>query len=829
MTTALWLLILVGGTLYLTYQRVSLRAATLAAGSILVAYSVIRAPATPWLVTLWLVFGAMALLNVDAFRLRFITRPFLKTYRRLLPSMSDTEREALEAGTVWWDGELFTGRPDWHKLLSAQAPRLTADEQAFIDGPCEDLCRMIDDWDITHRRADLPPEVWEFLKQKGFFAMIIPKRYGGLEFSAYAHSCVLVKLASRSATVSSTVAVPNSLGPAELLLHYGTEEQKNHYLPRLARGEDVPCFALTAPRAGSDAASIPDTGVVCRGVYGGKEVLGLRLNFSKRYITLAPIATVVGLAFKLYDPDKLLGGDRTEYGITCALIPRDTPGLAIGRRHFPLNVPFQNGPLSGKDVFMPLDCIIGGPKMAGQGWRMLVEQLSVGRCISLPSNAAGGAKAGIFASAAYARIRKQFNQPVGKFEGVEAALTRMAGAAYIVDAARSVTTGAIDGGEKPSVPAAMLKYHCTEFARQVANDAMDVHGGKGICLGPKNYLGRGYQVVPVAITVEGANILTRSLMILGQGAIRCHPYVLREMNAAKEKDKRRSLRDFDQALFGHIGYTLSNAARSFVMAVTFARFSDAPDTGSTRRYYQHVNKFSAQFAFATDMAMLTLGGYLKQKEHLSARLGDVLSSLYMASMVLKHYENQGRPEADLPLVEWSCRTLLYKAQEQLHDFLRNFPNRFIAGAMRLVIFPRGRTYFAASDRLGRAIVEPLMMPSATRDRLAWGIYRTVEPGNPIGLLQEALELSVAAEPLEKRIRVEGVKTGLITALDLPGQIEQALAAGLINTDEASMLREFDRKVMDIINVDDFSGEELMAAVQAEPKESGEGATRLQVA
>ena len=829
MITALWLLILVGSALYLTYQRVSLRAATLAAGIVLVTYSVIRAPATPWLVTFWFVFGAMALLNVDAFRLRFITRPFLKTYRRMLPSMSDTEREALEAGTVWWDGELFTGRPDWNKLLSAQAPRLTTDEQAFIDGPCEELCRMIDDWDITHRRADLPPEVWDFLKKKGFFAMIIPKRYGGLEFSAYAHSCVLVKLSSRSATVSSTVAVPNSLGPGELLLHYGTEEQKNHYLPRLARGEDVPCFALTAPRAGSDAASIPDTGVVCRGVYDGKEVLGLRLNFSKRYITLAPVATVVGLAFKLYDPDKLLGGDRTEYGITCALIPRDTPGLVIGRRHFPLNVPFQNGPLSGKDVFVPLDCIIGGPKMAGQGWRMLVEQLSVGRCISLPSNAAGGAKAGIFASAAYARIRKQFNQPVGKFEGVEAALTRMAGAAYIVDAARSVTTGAIDGGEKPSVPAAMLKYHCTEFARQVANDAMDVHGGKGICLGPKNYLGRGYQVVPVAITVEGANILTRSLMILGQGAIRCHPYVLKEMNAAKEKDKRRSLHEFDKALFGHIGYTLSNAARSFVMAATFARFSDAPDTGSTRRYYQHVNKFSAQFAFATDMAMLTLGGYLKQKEHLSARLGDVLSSLYMASMVLKHYENQGRPEADLPLVEWSCRTLLYKAQEQLHDFLRNFPNRFIAGAMRLVIFPRGRTYFAASDRLGRAIVEPLMMPSATRDRLAWGIYRTVEPGNPVGLLQEALELSVAAEPLEKRIRVEGVKTGLITALDLPGQIEQALASELINAAEATLLREFDRKVMAIIDVDDFASEELQAAVQAEPKESGAGAAKLQVA
>jgi acyl-CoA dehydrogenase len=828
--TAFWIVLFAGGALVLAYERVALRTATLAFGIALAAYTFLGHGSLPWQLLLWLAFAAIAGLNVDTVRLRYVTRPFLRVYRRLLPSMSDTEREALEAGTVWWDGELFTGRPDWSKLLSAKAPRLSTEEQAFVDGPCEELCRMVDDWDITHRRADMPPQVWEFLKKKGFFAMIIPKRYGGLEFSAYAHSCVLVKLASRSATVSSTVAVPNSLGPAELLLHYGTEEQKNHYLPRLARGEDIPCFALTAPRAGSDAASIPDTGIVCRGVYDGKEVLGLRLNFAKRYITLAPVATVVGLAFKLYDPDKLLGGDKTEYGITCALIPRATSGITIGRRHFPLNVPFQNGPVSGKDVFVPLDAIIGGPQMAGQGWRMLVEQLSVGRCISLPSSATGGAKAGTYASTAYARIRKQFNQPVGKFEGVEAALTRMAGATYIMDAARSVTAGAIDGGEKPSVPSAMLKYHCTELGRQVANDAMDVHGGKGICLGPKNYLGRGYQVVPVAITVEGANILTRSLMILGQGAIRCHPYVLREMNAAKDKDKSRSLIEFDQALFGHIGYTLSNAARSFVMAATLARFSAAPDTGATQRYYQHVNKFSAQFAFATDMAMLTLGGYLKQKEHLSARLGDVLSSLYMASMVLKHYENQGRPEADLPLVEWSCRTLLYKAQEQLHGFLRNFPNRWVAGAMRLVIFPRGRTYFAASDRLGRRIVEPLMVPSESRERLSDGIYKTVEPGNPIGLLQAALVLAMTAEPLEKRIRVEGVKTGRIGALDLPGQIGQALAIGLISAAEAQLLREYDHKVMDIIHVDDFESEELAAGVQADTRtDAGAQSTYRQIA
>jgi len=815
LTFLMWLLIFFGGALYLAYHRVSLRAATIAVAVVLVAYSVFGSASLPWTIALWAAFTALVLLNIDAVRLRYVTKPFLMVYRRMLPTMSDTEREALEAGTVWWDGELFTGKPDWPKLLSAKAPQLTAEEQAFIDGPCEELCRMIDDWDITHRRADLPPQVWDYLKKKGFFAMIIPKSYGGLGFSAYAHSCVLVKLASRSATCSSTVAVPNSLGPAELLLHYGTEEQKNHYLPRLARGEDVPCFALTGPRAGSDAASIPDTGVVCRGTWDGKEVVGLRLNFSKRYITLAPVATVIGLAFKLFDPDRLLGGDRTDYGITCALIPRNTPGVTIGRRHFPLNVPFQNGPLSGKDVFVPLDAIIGGPKMAGQGWRMLVEQLSVGRCISLPSSSAGGAKAGVYASTAYARIRKQFAQSVGKFEGVEAALTRMAGAAYVIDAARSVTSGAIDGGEKPSVPSAMLKYHCTELGRKVANDAMDVHGGKGICLGPKNYLGRGYQVVPVAITVEGANILTRSLMILGQGAIRCHPYVLKEMNAAKVKDKVRSLREFDEALFGHAGYTISNAARSLVMATTFARFSDAPTEGATRRYYQHINKFSAAFAFATDMAMLTLGGYLKQKEHLSARLGDVLSALYMASMVLKHYENQGRPQADLPLVEWSCRTLLYEAQEQLHGFLRSFPSRWVAGLMRVVIFPRGRTYFAPSDRLGRKIVEPLMMPSETRERLSHGIYKTLEPGNPIGLLQEALVLSVSAEPLEKRLRVEGVKTGRITALDLPGQIEQAASIGLLNAAEAQLLRDYDRKVMDIVNVDDFSTEELMAGAQAE--------------
>jgi acyl-CoA dehydrogenase len=620
---------------------------------------------------------------------------------------------------------------------------------------------------------------------------------------------VLVKIASRSGTASSTIAVPNSLGPAELLLHYGTEAQKNHFLPRLARGEEVPCFALTGPRAGSDAASIPDTGVICRGQWQGAEIIGIRLNFSKRYITLAPIATVVGLAFRLFDPDQLMG-EKADLGITCALIPRDTPGVTIGRRHFPMNVPFQNGPIQGHDVFVPIDAIIGGFQMAGQGWRMLVEQLSVGRCISLPSSAAGGAQAAVYASAAYARIRRQFNMPIGRFEGVEQVLARMAARSYIVDAARSVTAGAIDGGEKPSVPSAMLKYHATEFGRMIANDAMDVHGGKGICLGPNNYLGRGYQIVPIGITVEGANILTRSLIIFGQGAIRCHPFVLREMNAARNPDREAGVAEFDRALMGHIGFAISNAVRSLVLGLTLARFTKVPATGATMRYFQHINRYSASFALATDVAMLALGGYLKKKESLSARLGDVLSMMYLASMVLKHHENQGREAADLPLVEWACRALLYQAQEQLHLFLRNFPNRPLAALMRLLIFPRGLTYFAPSDRLGRSIADLIVNPTAARERMSRHIYKTQAANNPLGLLQEALILSTMAESLEKRVRVDGVKTGLITALDLPSQISQAVALNILSEAEAAVLRDYDAKVSHLINVDDFAPQELGA-------------------
>jgi acyl-CoA dehydrogenase len=809
-----WLVLFAGVVCILAYRRASLALSTGMLLLLLALYWALGTAPNWWKVLVSIPFAVLFLFNIRPLRRRLVTRPFMKKYRKLLPAMSSTEREALDAGTVWWDGELFTGGPNWQKLMSAKAPALAPAEQAFLDGPCEELCAMLDDWDITHRRADLPAAVWSFIKSRGFFAMIIPLRYGGLEFSAYAHSCVLSKIASRSATASSTIAVPNSLGPAELLLHYGTEAQKNHYLPRLARGDDIPCFALTGPRAGSDAASIPDTGVICKGPWQGSEIVGIRLNFSKRYITLAPVATVIGLAFRLYDPEHLVG-DKADLGITCALIPRDTPGVAIGRRHFPLNVPFQNGPIQGHDVFVPMDAIIGGFATAGQGWRMLVEQLSVGRCISLPSSANGGAQAAVYASGAYARIRRQFNTPIGSFEGIEQVLARMAARTYIVDAARSVTAGAIDGGEKPSVPSAMLKYHATEIGRMIANDAMDIHGGKGICLGPKNYLGRGYQIVPVAITVEGANILTRNLIIFGQGAVRCHPFVLKEMNAARNPNRELGIREFDAAVVGHVGFAISNAVRSLVLGLTSARYSKVPDTGATARYFQHVNRYSASFALATDVAMLALGGYLKKKETLSARLGDVLSSMYLASMVLKHHENQGREPADLPLVEWACRSLLYQAQEQLHLFLRNFPNRPLALFMRLFIFPRGLSYSPPSDRLGHAIGDLIMTPSATRERLSAYIYKTQESHNPLGQLQEALILATMAEPLEKRIRVDGVKTGRVTALDLPGQISQALNVGIISEAEATVLRTYDAKVMDIINVDDFAPHELGVGADAE--------------
>lgn len=801
-----WLLLFVGGAIYLAYNRVSLLSSTIAMGAILLAYLFYGSWHPLWMLILIVLYAALIIPNLPDFRREKITRPALNIYRTMLPSMSDTEREALEAGNTWWDGELFSGMPDWDKLISFPAPKLSDEEQAFLDGPCEELCGMLDDWDISHERGDLPPEAWAFIKKHGFFAMIIPKRYGGLEFSAYANAMVIAKLASRNTTASSTVGVPNSLGPAELLLHYGTDEQKDRWLPGLASGDEIPCFALTSPQAGSDAAALIDSGVVCKGTWEGKQIIGIRLNWDKRYITLAPVATVLGLAFKLYDPDHLIG-DKDEYGITAALIPTDLPGISIGRRHNPLNIPFQNGPTSGQDVFVPLDSIIGGQEMAGKGWKMLVELLSVGRAITLPSTAAGGGQAASYASGAYTQIRRQFNLPIAKFEGVGEALARIAGHTYIMNSAVSVTSGAIDQGEKPAVPSAILKYHCTELSRKVANDTMDVHGGKAIMMGPKNYAGRPYMATPIAITVEGANILTRSLIIFGQGAMRCHPYVLRELQAAQDTDSERGLTEFDDALFSHIGYAISNAGRAFFLALTHAKFSKVPLNTPTRRYYQNVNRYSAAFALTTDFAMLTLGGKLKIKELLSARLGDVLSCMYLASTVLKHFENQGRRATDIPLVEWSVRTLMYHAQEQLHSFLRNFPNRPVAFLLRCIIFPRGRTYSSPSDDLGKKIVSLITETGEARERLSEQAYKALAPNSPLGLLQEALQLSEQHLPMEIKLK-QARKEGLISSEYLGHQIDEAEKAEIFSAKEAAELRDYHEKVLYLLSVDDFSPEEI---------------------
>jgi len=814
----LWLLLFVGGGIFLAYQRIDLRTSTIATGGALFLFTLFGDGAWWWLLLLWVLFGAMVVPNLIEVRREKITRPLLAMYRRMLPKMSNTEREALEAGNVWWDGELFSGMPDWDKLVSYPAPKLSEEEQAFLDGPCEELCRKLDDWSINHEHADMPKEVWDFIIEKKFFAMIIPKQYGGLEFSAYANAAVISKLASRSSTASSTVGVPNSLGPAELLVHYGTEAQKDRYLPGLAAGTEIPCFALTSPQAGSDAAALIDSGVVCKGEWEGKTVTGIRLNWDKRYITLAPVATVLGLAFKLYDPEHLIG-DVDEYGITAALIPTNLPGVEVGTRHWPLSIAFLNGPTRGKDVFVPLDAIIGGPEMAGKGWKMLVELLSVGRAITLPSTASGGGQAASYATGAYAKIRKQFNMPISSFEGVGEALTRIAGHTYIMNAAVAVTSGAIDQGEKPAVPSAILKYHCTELGRKVANDAMDVHGGKGVMMGPNNYLGRGYMATPIAITVEGANILTRSLIIYGQGAIRCHPFVLRELHAAQDEDQDRGLIEFDDALFGHIGYAISNMARSFFLALTHAKFSRIPLNTPTRRYYQNINRYSAAFALASDFAMLTLGGGLKKRELLSARLGDVLSSMYLASTVLKHFENQGRRATDLPLVEWAVRTLMYQAQESLHSFLRNFPNRWVAGLLRLFIFPRGRTYSAPSDDLSRKVVQIITTPGEARERLSTFAYTTLEPGNPLGKLQEALELAKEHAPLERRLK-QARREGLIESDYLGLQIDQAEKGQVISKAEASSLRAYHEKVFALLAVDEFTTAEL-ARNRADDKSADE--------
>ncbi|MFN3711195.1 MAG: acyl-CoA dehydrogenase FadE [Alishewanella aestuarii] len=773
----------------------------------------------------WLVFLAIALpLNIASVRQQHLTKPLLKLYRKIMPEMSSTEKEAIDAGTTWWEGDLFRGNPDWHKMHNYPQPRLSAEEQAFLDGPVEEVLAMFDDWHATHERADLAPEVYQYLKDKGFFAMIIKKEYGGLEFSAFAQSCVLQKLTSKSMMLSSIVGVPNSLGPGELLQHYGTDEQKAYYLPRLAKGIDVPCFALTSPEAGSDAGAIPDFGVVCKGQWNGEEILGMRLTWNKRYITLAPIATVLGLAFKLQDPDKLLG-DKEDLGITCALIPANTPGVKIGRRHFPLNVPFQNGPTQGTEVFVPLDYIIGGPKMAGQGWRMLVECLSVGRAITLPSNSTGGIKAVALATGAYARIRRQFKLPVGKMEGVEEVMARIGGYAYMADASTAMSVSSIDLGEKPSVISAITKYHMTERMRQAIIDAMDVHGGKGICMGPNNYLARGYQGAPVAITVEGANILTRNMIIYGQGAIRCHPFVLAELQAAQLTDEGAAVTAFDKALFGHIGFAISNFFRTFWLSLTGGAFSHAPYNDDTARYYKQMNRFSAALALMSDVAMGTLGGDLKRRERISARLGDILSMLYITSSVLKRYQDEGRQVQDLPLVQWACEDNLFRAQIALTELFDNFPNRVVGVVLKRIVFPFGRTLRKPSDKLDHQVSRIMMTPCEARNRLGKHLYLTVEPGNQLGRVEQALLDILAAEPLFDKVSKASGKR--LPFFRLHEVADEGLQLGVINQQEAALLRKAEESRLFVINVDDFEPEYLAADKSLKQQANGAEALKAE--
>ncbi len=758
-------------------------------------------------IVLWVIYLLFIItFTVPPLRRQLITAPIFALYQRVKPTLSSTEKEALTIGTVGWEGELFSGMPQWQKFQSYTAPQLSAEEAAFLAGPVEQLCQMIDNWDISHHRFNLPPEVWQFIKEQGFFSLIIPKQYGGKQFSAFGHSAVIAKIAGRSTATATVVAVPNSLGPAELLLEYGTEEQKSYYLPRLATGEEIPCFALTSPEAGSDAGSMPDHGVVCHGEWHGEEVLGIRLHWDKRYITLAPVATLLGLAFKLYDPDGLLG-EQKSLGITCALIPVNTPGIRIGRRHYPLNSAFPNGPTQGDDVFVPLSAIIGGPEMAGKGWHMLIERLSVGRAVTLPSMSAGGAKVAAFTTGAYAAIRKQFNIAIGHFEGVEEALTAIAGETYIIDAVRQFSVAAIDRGERPAVPSAISKYHSTELARVVANHAMDVHGGKGICMGPRNYIAQAYEEAPIAITVEGANILTRCMIIFGQGVMRCHPYLLAELTAALQPDRARGLQAFDKALFGHLGFIISNKSRSFFLALTQGRLSAVPVDGPTKPYYQQINRFSAAFAFAADMVVLTLGSEFKRREHLSARLGDVLSMLYLTSAVLKRFEQQGALAEDMPLVDWACQTLFFKLEQAFLGILANLPHRWLAVALRLVVFPLGCRCRQPTDKLNNQVASLILTPTASRERLTEGTYTTPVANNYVGLINIALHKVLAAEPAEKKLH-NAEREGIISGNTRAEKINAAFAANVLAEEEVELLKQADKARKEIIAVDDFAPEEL---------------------
>ena len=805
--TALFLAILVLSVLLLAYYRIPLLISIAILAGLTFAFTELRhfyeIPAWfRW--SFGIITVSLGGFAIKGLRRLFISNRLFSVYRKVMPKLSSTEREALEAGTVWWDGELFSGKPRWRRLLRQPAPALTGREQKFIDGPVEELCLMLDDWEICDKYRDLPEPVWQFIRDNRFFGMIIPEQYGGLEFSAQANSAVVLKLASRNVTAAVTVMVPNSLGPGELLLHYGTEEQKDYYLPRLASGEEIPCFALTSPLAGSDAGSMPDTGIVCKQEVNGEEVLGLRLTWNKRYITLAPVATLLGLAFRAYDPDGLLG-DEPDLGITCALIPADTEGVEIGNRHMPVGAEFMNGPTRGKDVFIPMDRVIGGQERLGQGWRMLMQSLAAGRAISLPSLGVAGGKMASMLTGAYSRIRTQFDVPIGYFGGIEEPLARIGGRTYRMDAARLLTLIALDQGEQPGVLSAINKYQLTEGNRQCIIDAMDVHGGKGIIQGPNNYLAHGYQALPIAITVEGANILTRSLIIFGQGAIRAHPCLLQEMRAVTGIANSQARRDFDNALFTHIGYSLSNMVRSLLLGLTGSRMTPSPVRGPHARYFRQLSRMSSAFAFLADSVLVLLGGKFKFKEKLSGRLADVLIHLYMGSAILKRFEDEGRPSADLPLLHWAMEDSLYRIQQGLLGVIQNFPVPLLGGLARLLVFPLGLPYAGPSDKTVKAVAAILLSENESRERLTEGVFIS-DRDDATGRVNKAFHLVLEAQPAERAIKNALKKT--VNFVNYEGLVRRATESGVITEEQATTVRLAQQASAQVIAVDDFPREHI---------------------
>ncbi len=734
------------------------------------------------------------LLCVTPLRQFFLVKPFLAYLSSILPPISETEKIVLEAGDMWWEKDLFRGRPNWKALHNISLSNLTREEEIFINDQVETLCSMLNDFNILTVEHDLPISVWDFLKKHKFFGMVIPKKYEGLGFSALAHSSIVLKIATRSVSAAVNALVPNSLGPAELLLHYGTEEQKDYYLPRLARGEEIPCFALTSVDAGSDAAALKDNGIVCKGTYQDKEILGIRLNFNKRYITLAPIATVIGVAFKLSDPDQLLGGKK-EIGITVALIPSSITGVEIGKRHSPMGLAFMNGPIIGKNVFIPISFVIGGEKMLGQGWRMLMECLSIGRGISLPAVSAAQAQLAYRMTGAYSVLRQQFHLSIAHFEGVAAALARIAGLTYLIEATRRFTVTAVDASLKPALASAIAKYHMTEFARTIVNDAMDIHGGRGIQMGPRNYLAQGYIAIPISITVEGANILTRNLILFGQGAVRCHPYLRDEMQAVETKD----ISGLDKLLMQHFSYTIKNLFKTFLLAFGLGHFFVKTPIKRFSYYYRQISRLSAALALVTDFTLIILGGNLKRKERLSARLGDVLSYLYIASSVIRYVQEYPSSKEDDAYARWGLNYCLYHIQYSFEKFFNNFPKPLVAKLLKFIIFPLGRSYQLPTDKQDMQLVAVMAKIGKFRDRITQDCYLGKKPEDPTGRIEIAFNEFIKAQPIREKLK----KQGLNRDLDIEQQLESALTKKILTHAEVEQFLKAQKFQQDAMQVDAF--------------------------